>query len=88
MLVMILGYVTLGSPYERIIKKIIEKGYAGNQTEVIRQALINYERDIDEKELGLVGKAIEQEMAEVQNGNAKTYPAEDVFAEQRKKRGL
>ncbi len=45
-----MGYVTLGAPYERIIKKIIEKGYAGNQTEVIRQALINYEKDIDEKD--------------------------------------
>ena len=85
---MILGYVTLGSPYERIIKKIIEKGYAGNQTEVIRQALINYERDIDGKEMELVGKAIEQEMSKVQSGTNKTYPAEEVFAEQRKKRGL
>ena len=88
MLVMILGYVTLGSPYERIIKKIIEKGYAGNQTEVIRQALINYERDIDEKEMELVGKAVDREMAEMLNGKAKTHSAEDVFAEQRKKRGL
>ena len=88
MLVTILGYVTLGTPYERIIKKIIEKGYAGNQTEVIRQALINYERDIDEKEMELVGKAIEQEMSEVLNGKARTHPAEEVFAEQRKKRSL
>lgn len=83
-----MGYVTLGAPYERIIKKIIEKGYAGNQTEVIRQALINYEKDIDEKETELLGKAVEAEMADVRSGKAKTYPAEDVFAEQRKKRGL
>lgn len=32
--------INLGTPYEATIRKIIEKGYAGNQTEVIRQALV------------------------------------------------
>jgi Arc/MetJ-type ribon-helix-helix transcriptional regulator len=54
------GYinVNLGAPYEAIMQKVIEKGYAGNQTEVIRQALTAYEREIDEEEARLVHKAV------------------------------
>ena len=33
--------INLGAPYEMAIKRIIEKGYAGNQTEVIRQAVLD-----------------------------------------------
>jgi len=33
--------INLGAPYELAIKRIIEKGYAGNQTEVIRQAVLD-----------------------------------------------
>ncbi|MGC8850988.1 MAG: hypothetical protein ACP5O3_02030 [Candidatus Micrarchaeia archaeon] len=50
--------VNLGAPYEAIMQKVIEKGYAGNQTEVIRQALTAYEREIDEEEVRLVHKAV------------------------------
>ena len=32
--------INLGTRYEAIIHKIIEKEYAGNQTEAIRQALL------------------------------------------------
>jgi Arc/MetJ-type ribon-helix-helix transcriptional regulator len=32
--------IKLGEPYEAAIKGIIEKGYAGSQTEVIRQAIL------------------------------------------------
>jgi len=64
--------VNLGVPYEAIVSKAIEKGYAGNQTEVIRQALLAYERMLDEEEKELVAKAIKIEMAEVKVGNIKT----------------
>ena len=32
--------ISLGPPYEVAIQRIIGKGYAGNQTEVIRQAIL------------------------------------------------
>jgi len=51
--------INLGAPYEMAIKRIIEKGYAGNQTEVIRQAVLAYERMIEEEELMLVHRAVE-----------------------------
>lgn len=64
--------VDLGTPYEAILKKAIEKGYAGNQTEVIRQALLNYERMIEEEEAMLVNKGIEMEMQDIRQGIVKT----------------
>ena len=64
--------VDLGVPYEAILKKAIEKGYAGNQTEVIRQALLAYERMLDEEEVKLVNKGIEFEMHEIKEGKVKT----------------
>ena len=64
--------VDLGVPYEAIMKKAIEKGYAGNQTEVVRQALMNYERMIEEEEKELVAKAVKIEMDEVKAGSIKT----------------
>lgn len=64
--------VDLGIPYEAILKKAIERGYAGNQTEVIRQALLNYERAIDEEEVLLVNKGIELEMQDIREGKVKT----------------
>jgi Arc/MetJ-type ribon-helix-helix transcriptional regulator len=70
--------VNLGPPYEAAIKKIIEKGYAGNQTEVIRQALMAYERMLDEEELRLVHKAVEFEMQEIKSGRIKTKTLEEL----------
>jgi len=64
--------VDLGVPYEAILKKAIERGYAGNQTEVIRQALLTYERIIDEEEVKLVNKGIELEMQDIEEGKLKT----------------
>ena len=64
--------VNLDVPYEVIVKKVIEKGYAGNQTEVIRQALLAYERQLDEEEVRLVNKGIEMEMQEIKEGKVKT----------------
>ena len=70
--------VDLGVPYETIMKKVIEKGYAGNQTEVVRQALLNYERMIEEEEKELVAKAVKIEMDEVKAGNIKTKSFDEV----------
>ena len=68
--------IKLGVPYEATMKKIIEKGYAGSQTEVIRQALMAYERIIDEEEARLVNKGIATEMEEIRADikNTKTLP--------------
>ncbi len=76
--------VNLGTPYESILHRIIEKGYAGNQTEVIRQALIEFERKIEEEEAMLVHKAVEFEMQKIMSGETKTYTWQEV----KKKAGL
>jgi Arc/MetJ-type ribon-helix-helix transcriptional regulator len=70
--------INLGAPYEAAIKSIIEKGYAGRQTEVIRQAILAYERMIEEKELALVHKAVELEMEDIDAGKITTYSFEDI----------
>ncbi|MCD6247160.1 MAG: hypothetical protein J7J87_01870 [Candidatus Diapherotrites archaeon] len=70
--------VKLGVPYEMIIKKIIEKGYAGNQTEVIRQALLAYERLLEEEEVVLVNRGIKLEMQEIKAGRIKTKSLKSI----------
>ena len=70
--------INLGAPYEAAIKSIIEKGYAGSQTEVIRQAILAYERVIEEEELALVHKAVDVEMEEIEAGKSKTYSFDDI----------
>jgi Arc/MetJ-type ribon-helix-helix transcriptional regulator len=70
--------VNLGTPYETAIRNIIEKGYAGNQTEVIRQAISAYERMLEEEELQMVHMAVEAEMADLKTGRAKTHSFEEV----------
>lgn len=73
--------VNLGPPFESIINSLIKRGYAGNQTEVIRQALILYDRTVREEEAVLVRRAVEAEMAEIRSGKAKTYTLEEVERE-------
>ncbi len=70
--------VNLGAPYEIAIKRIIEKGYAGSQTEVIRQAILAYEHMIEEEELMLVHKAAETEMAELEACKVKTHSLQEI----------
>ncbi|MFA4946602.1 MAG: hypothetical protein WC607_03655 [Candidatus Micrarchaeia archaeon] len=70
--------VVLGAPYERIIAKAIKEGYAGNQTEVIRQALRVYDGKLEEE--CLVSKAVEEEMRGIRSGKTKTHPAGEVYA--------
>jgi len=74
----------LGVPYGAILNKAIERGYAGNQTEVLRQALLNYERMIDEEETRLVAKGIELEMQDIREGKVKTKGLTEI----KKKYGL
>jgi Arc/MetJ-type ribon-helix-helix transcriptional regulator len=54
--------VNLGDYYQAIISKAIQKGLAGNQTEVIRQALLDYGRKLDQEEAMLVERGIRFEM--------------------------
>jgi len=70
--------ISLGAPYEAAIKAIIEKGYAGTQTEAIRQAILAYERMIEEEELTLVHRAVEIEMSELDSGKVKTHSFQDI----------
>ncbi len=70
--------INLGVPYESIIKKVMEKGYAGNQTEVVRQALLAYERMLEEEEVQLVNKGIRFEMQEIKEGKIKTKNFEAI----------
>ena len=64
--------VNLGEPYNVVIRGIIERGYAGNQTEVLRQAVLALQRELDEREeVLLVNKGIESEMREVKRGKSK-----------------
>lgn len=73
--------INLGAPYEALIRRLIEKGYAGNQTEVIRQALLTYERQIEQEEAELVHKAVEIEMGRILTGKVKTHPFGKVMKE-------
>ncbi|OIO21935.1 hypothetical protein AUJ17_00200 [Candidatus Micrarchaeota archaeon CG1_02_47_40] len=71
--------VNLGVPYEAILRRIIEKGYAGNQTEAIRQALVEFDRKIKDEELVLVEKGVEYEMQRIKSGAVKTHTLEDAI---------
>lgn len=71
--------VNLGAPYEAIIKKFIDLGYAGNRTEVIRQALSSYDREMEEAVL--VRRGIEAEMALIRAGKSKTHSLKKVLKE-------
>ncbi|MBU0591195.1 hypothetical protein KKF81_01945 [Candidatus Micrarchaeota archaeon] len=70
--------VNLGTPYEAIIAKVIKKEYAGNQTEVIRQALLLYDRFLEEEEVRLVNKGIEIEMDAIKSGKLKTKTMDQI----------
>ncbi len=76
--------VNLGAPYEAILRRMIERGYAGNQTEAIRQALIEMDRKIDEEEVMLVNRGVEFEMEQIRSGKVKTKSLEQI----RKKYGV
>ena len=70
--------INLGEPYEIIVRKIIDLGYAGNQTEVIRQALLSYNRMIEEEEVRLVNKGVVFEIQEIKEGKTKTKKLDEI----------
>jgi len=76
--------VNLGAPYEAKLRKMIEKGYAGNQTEAIRQAINELDRKIEEEEAFLVHRGVERITQKMDSGEMKTYTHEQV----KKKLGL
>jgi hypothetical protein len=60
------------------VRKIIDLGYAGNQTEVIRQALLSYNRMIEEEEVRLVNKGVVFEIQEIKEGKTKTKTLDEI----------
>ena len=70
--------ISIGPPYEAVIKRIIEKGYAGNQTEVIRQAILAYERMLEDEELMLVHRAVTIEVSEMKAKKNPTHSFADI----------
>ncbi|MEW6329680.1 MAG: type II toxin-antitoxin system ParD family antitoxin [Candidatus Micrarchaeota archaeon] len=70
--------VNLGEPYEDFIKNMIKHGYAGSQTEVIRQALLVYQRQMKEEEETLVSKAVAHEMELIRTGKTKKIPLKKI----------
>jgi Arc/MetJ-type ribon-helix-helix transcriptional regulator len=70
--------ISIGPPYEAVIKRIIEKGYAGNQTEVIRQAILAYERMLEEEELMLVHRAVTAEVNEIEARKTSTHSFDEI----------
>ncbi|MFH1328218.1 MAG: type II toxin-antitoxin system ParD family antitoxin [Candidatus Bathyarchaeota archaeon] len=73
--------VNLGEPYEVFVKSMIKQGYAGSQTEVIRQALRLYQREMQEEEERLVAKAVAHEMDLIKKGKLKTLPLKKIKEE-------
>lgn len=72
--------INLGAPYEAKLQKIIQMGYAGNQTEALRQAITRYERDLEEEEAILLNLAGEREMEKIRKeGRTKTFTFEEVM---------
>jgi len=70
--------ISIGPPYEAVIKRIIEKGYAGNQTEVIRQAILAYERMLEDEELMLVHRAVTIEVSEMKAKKNSTHSFAEI----------
>ena len=73
--------VNLGAPYEMALERIIEKQYAGNKTEAIRQAIKSYEQQIADEEARAVELFVADEMRKIKSGEVKTHSLESVLEE-------
>jgi Arc/MetJ-type ribon-helix-helix transcriptional regulator len=73
--------VDLGTPYEAIIDKLVSRGYAANKSELIRQALIIYDKVVEEEELSLVRRAVESMVSNEKSGKSRTYTLEEIEKE-------
>ncbi|MFH1095299.1 MAG: hypothetical protein V1728_03720 [Candidatus Micrarchaeota archaeon] len=72
--------INLGAPYEMKLQKIIKKGYAGNQTEALRQAVTRYDQDLEDEEADHLRKACEAELEAMRrDGKTKTFGFEEVM---------
>jgi hypothetical protein len=70
--------IIIGPPYEAAIKRIIDKGYAGNQTEVIRQTILAYERMLEREELMLVHRVVTVEVNEIDAKKTPSYTFDEI----------
>jgi Arc/MetJ-type ribon-helix-helix transcriptional regulator len=73
--------IDLGTPFEAIMDKLLDRGYAANKSELIRQALILYDRAVDEEEVMLVRTAVESMVADQKSRKRKTYTLEEIEKE-------
>ncbi len=73
--------IDLGTPFEAIMDKLLDRGYAANKSELIRQALILYDRAVDEEEIILVRTAVESMVADQKSRKRKTYTLEEIEKE-------
>ncbi len=73
--------IDLGTPFEAIMDKLLERGYAANKSELIRQALLLYDRAVDEEEVMLVRTAVDSMVAEQKAGKRKTFTLEEIEKE-------
>lgn len=76
--------VSLGAPFEAIIERMVERGYAASGSEVIRQALLLLERETEMEELVLVHKGVEAEMERMRQSGRKPVPLKKIIAKYRK----
>lgn len=72
--------VILGPYFDNIIARVLKSGRAASQTEVIRQALIDYDRRLSAEDRAFV-RAMDADMADIRSGKSKLIPAEDVAKE-------
>lgn len=73
--------VDLGPKLESVVTKLVSKGRYGSKSEVIREGIRLVEER--EKRLAQLDRALERGLADVRAG--RTRPAEEVFAELRKR---
>ena len=76
--------LNLGAHHDAFIATMIERGYAASQIEVIRQALLRYQLDLEQGELMAVQNGVEYEKAQMRFSKAKPK----TLAEMKSKYGL
>jgi len=71
--------INLGAPYEAKLQKIVKRGYAGNQTEALRQAITRYEQDLEDEEAELLRIACERDIEQMhKDGRTKLYTLDEI----------
>jgi len=76
--------LNLGAHHDVFIAMMIERGYAASQIEVIRQALLHYQSDLEQRELMAAQKGVEYEKQQMRASRAKPK----TLAEMKRKYGL